>query len=224
MTYTKGTKVSFDVTGTSRSRGMAEVGCKRFTTGELLEAIRQNGGTATITGRVTGEADGDGRVTIAGNTFRESEIHDVARNLDTEAPAKPEPAWQDGDIVTSTSGYVLVRKGGMWKFGDGSGRDDDRSVDDSIRRGRFVAVVKGGVPIGHAQPKLEAGARVRLTKSIGGTYGSKGQVGTLERAGGGTLGFRPEVGGVPIRSGGGHSGGLYMLVGGSAEELAELAA
>lgn len=118
MTYRKGTKVSFDVTG--RTEGVGDdihVGCQTFSAGEFLDELRRNGREARISGRVTGEADGDGRVTIGGRSFTESQIRDVARNLETEEPPKPRVVWQDGDSLLY-EGQPRHRHNGRWYNSD----------------------------------------------------------------------------------------------------------
>lgn len=150
MTYPKGTKVSFDVEAMSTplSGNESSIGCQTFRTAELLDVLRENGGTARISGRVTGEADGDGSVTIGGRLFRESQIRDVARNLTTEAPAKPEPTWQDGDSVLY-EGEFRYRHGGAWLDDQGVERlhvGQDKFYTDLIGKGPYGVepLVMGG--------------------------------------------------------------------------------
>ncbi len=152
MTYRRGTKVSFDVAGVSDGPAgdSVRVGCQTFRTDEFLAELRRNGREARISGRVTGEADGHGRVTIGGRTFTESQILDVARNLETEE-TKPEVVWQDGDSLLY-EGEFRYRHGGAWLDHQGverlSAGQQDQFYTDLIGKGRYgvVPLVMGGKP------------------------------------------------------------------------------
>jgi hypothetical protein len=105
MTYKKDTKLTFDVSGNLASDGQVAVGCQMVPLTDLARVaanLSVQDGLVRATG-VVGTADGDRKVTFEGTDrwFTESQIHDVARNLQTEEPAPvvPPSEWKDGDRV-----------------------------------------------------------------------------------------------------------------------------
>jgi hypothetical protein len=151
MTYKKDTKLTFDVSGNLASDGQVAVGCQMVPLTDLAgvaASLSVIHGAVRATG-IVGTADGERNVSFEGSTrtFSESQIHDVARNLQAEEPEPvvPPSEWQDGDAVfIEDYGTIVRNEAGQWLRSSGSQWHDGDDWFDWWNAARVTVLVKGG--------------------------------------------------------------------------------